>query len=107
LLAERLLLTLAVLGAPKDALPKTFQRAMGVILEMILTVSARSKPAEQRWLSAKMNKAIAALSSTEFSNLTELREALVAETIQAGASKPTLEVAAQYADRIIATLAPG
>lgn len=107
LLAERLLLTLTALGVPTEALPKTLQRAMGVILEMILAVSVRSKAAEQKWLSAQMNKAIAALPSTEFPNLTELREALVAETIQAGASKPSPEVAAQYADRIIAMLAPG
>jgi hypothetical protein len=32
LLAERLLLTLATLDVPKDALPKTFQRAMGAVL---------------------------------------------------------------------------
>jgi len=104
LLAERLLLTLAALGVPKNALPKTFQRAMGVILEMILTVSARSKPAEQKSLSAQMNKAITALPSTEFPNLTELREALLAETAEAGASELTPEVAALYADRLIAAL---
>ena len=80
---------------------------MGVILEMILAVSVRSKAVEQKWLSAQMNNAIAALPSTEFPNLTELREALVPETIQAGASKPSPEVAAQYADRIIAMLASG
>ena len=107
LLAERLLLTLTALGVPTEALPKTLQRAMGVILEMILAVSVRSNAAEQKWLSAQTNKAIAALPSTEFPNMTELREALVAETIQAGASKPSPEVAAQYADRIIAMLAPG
>jgi AcrR family transcriptional regulator len=107
LLAERLLLTLAALGVPKDALPNTFHRVMGVILEMILTVSARSKPAEQKWLSAQMNKSIAALPSTEFPSLTELREALVAETVDAGASKPTPEVAALYADRLLAALAHG
>jgi hypothetical protein len=54
-----------------------------------------------------MDQAIAALPSTEFPNLTELREALAAETVKAGASKPTLEVAALYADRVIAALAPG
>jgi hypothetical protein len=107
LLAERLLLTLAALGVPKDEVPKTFQRAMGVILEMILMVSARSKPAHQKWRSAQMNKAIAALPSTEFPNLTELREALLEETVEAGDAKPTPEVAALYADRLIATLAPG
>jgi AcrR family transcriptional regulator len=107
LLAERLLLTLAALGVPKDALPNTFQRAMGVMLEMVLMVSARSKAAEQETLSARMDQAIAALPSTEFPNLTELREALAAETVKAGASKPTLEVAALYADRVIAALAPG
>jgi hypothetical protein len=59
LLAERLLLTLAALGVPKDALPNTFQRAMGVMLEMVLMVSARSKAAEQETLSARMDQAIA------------------------------------------------
>ena len=54
-----------------------------------------------------MDKAISALPSTEFPNLTELREALAAETVKAGASEPTLEVAALYADRVIAALAPG
>jgi hypothetical protein len=81
-----------------------FQRAMGVILEMILTVSARSGAAEQKGLSAQVHKAIAALSSTEFPNLTELREVLIAETVEAGASKPSQEVAALYAGRLIATL---
>jgi hypothetical protein len=104
LLAERLLLTLTALGVPAEALPKMFQRAMGVILEMILTVSARSGAAEQKGLSAQVHKAIAALSSTEFPNLTELREALVAATVEAGASKPSQEVAALYAGRLIATL---
>jgi len=36
--------------------------------------------------------------------LTELREAIVAETVQAGAAKPSPEVAAEYADRLITTL---
>jgi TetR/AcrR family transcriptional regulator, tetracycline repressor protein len=107
LLAERLLLTLTALGVPADVLPKMFQRAMGVIFEMILTVSARSKAADQKMLSTQMHKAIAALPPTEFPNLTQLREALVAETVEAGASKPNPEVAALYADRLIATLAPG
>jgi hypothetical protein len=107
LLAERLLLTLTALGVPADVLPKMFQRAMGVIFEMILTVSARSKAADQKMLSTQMHKAIAALPPTEFPNLTQLRKALVAETVEAGASKPNPEVAALYADRLIATLAPG
>jgi hypothetical protein len=81
-----------------------FQGAMGVILGMILTVSARSGAAEQKGLSAQVHKAIAALSSTEFPNLRELCEALVAETVEAGASKPSQEVAALYAGRLIATL---
>jgi AcrR family transcriptional regulator len=106
LLAERLLLTLTALGVPAEALPKKFQGAMGVILEMILTVSARSGAAEQKGLSAQVHKAIAALSASEFPNLTELREALVADTIDAGASKPSQEVAALYAGRLIATLSP-
>jgi AcrR family transcriptional regulator len=105
LLAERLLLTLAALGVPADALPKMFPRGMGVIFDMILTVSARSKAADQKMLSTQMHKAIAALPPTEFPNLTQLREALVAEAFEAGASKPNPEVAALYADRLIAMLA--
>jgi AcrR family transcriptional regulator len=104
LLTERLLLTLTALGVPAKALPKKFLRAMGVILDMILTVSARSDAAEQKDLSAEVHEAIAALSASEFPNLTELREALVAEIIQAGASKPSEQVAALYAGRLIATL---
>jgi AcrR family transcriptional regulator len=107
LLAERLVLALAALGVPADALPKMFQRTMGVMFEVILMVSARSKAADQKRLSAQMNKAIAALPPTEFPNLTQVREALIAETIEAGASKPNSEVAALYVDRLIATLAPG
>ena len=85
-----------------------FQRTMGVILEMILTVSGRSKAAKQKTLSAQMNKAISALPPTEFRNLTELREALVAETVEAGApSTPTPEVAALYADQTDCNARPG
>jgi hypothetical protein len=98
---------LGALGVPADALPKMFQRTLGVIFEMILTVSARSKAADQKRLSAQMHKAIAALAPTEFPNLTQGREALIAETIEAGASKPNSEVAALYADRLIATVAEG
>jgi AcrR family transcriptional regulator len=70
LLAERLLLTLAALGVPAEALPRMFRRAMGVIFDMILTVSARSKAADQKKLSTQMLKTIAALPPTEFPNLT-------------------------------------
>jgi hypothetical protein len=80
---------------------------MGLIFEMILMVSARSNAANQKRLSAQMNEAIAGLESTEFPNLTQLRKALVAETFEAGASKPNSEIAALYANRLIATLAPG
>jgi hypothetical protein len=100
-------LTLAALGVPAEALPRMFRRAMGVIFDMILTVSARSKAADQKKLSTQMLKTIAALPPTEFPNLTQLREALVAETIEAGASKPNPELAALYADRLIAMLTPG
>ena len=107
ILAERLLLALAALGVPADALPKMFERAMGIIFEMILTVSARSKAADQKKLSTQMNKVLAALPPNEFPNLTQVREALIAETIKAGASKPNSEVAALYAARIMATVAKG
>ena len=56
LLAERLLLTLAALGVPGEALPKMFRRAMGVIFEMILMVSARSKAADQKGSRSKCTK---------------------------------------------------
>jgi hypothetical protein len=97
-------LTLTALGVAQESLPKKFQTALGVILEMILTVSARSGAAHQKGLSAQVHKAIAALSALEFPNLTELREALVAETIHAGASTPSQEVAARYAGRLIGAL---
>ena len=84
--------------------PKMFQRAMGVIFEMILAECGRSSAEDQKEASAQMHNTIATLSSTEFPNLTELREAIVAETVQAGAAKPSPEVTAGYADRLIATL---
>jgi hypothetical protein len=99
LLAERLLMALAALGAPMEARPKMFQRAMGAIFEMILAESGRSSAAEQNEVSARIDKTIAALSPTEFPNLTEFRAALVAEAAQARAAKPSPEVAAHYADR--------
>ena len=105
LLAERFLLALAALCVPTEARPKMYQRAMGVIFEMILAECGRSSAAEQKEASAQMHKTIASLSPTEFPNLTELREAIVAETVQAGAAKPSPEVAAEYADRFITTLA--
>jgi hypothetical protein len=92
LLAERLLLALAALGVPTEARPKMYQRAMGVIFEMILAECGRSSAAEQKQASAQMHETIATLPSTEFPNLTELREAIVAETVQAGAAKPSPEV---------------
>ena len=47
LLAERLLLALAALGVPTEARPKMYQRAMGVIFEMILAECGRSSAADQ------------------------------------------------------------
>ena len=104
LLAERVLLALAALGVPAEARPRMFRRAMGVIFEMILAECGRFSAAEQKQASAQMHETIAALPSTEFPNLTELREALVAETVQAGAAKPSPDVAAEYADRLITML---
>ena len=77
LLAERLLLALAALGAPAEARPRMFRRAMGVIFEMILAECGRSSAADQKEASAQMHKTIASLSPTEFPNLTELRDAIV------------------------------
>ena len=78
-------------------------------LEMRRLVTAhaecgRSNAADPKEASAQMHKAIAALLPTEFPNLTELREAIAAETLQGGAEKPSPEVATEYADRLIATL---
>ena len=81
-----------------------YQRAMGVIFGMILAECGRSSAADQKEALAQMHKTIAALPSTEFPNLTELREAIVAETVQGGAAKRSPEVAAGYADRVITTL---
>ena len=103
LLAERLLLALGALGVPTEARPRMFRRAMGVIFEMILAECGRSSAADQKKASAQMDNTIAALSPT-FPNLTEFREVLAAEIIQAGAAKPPPEVAAEYADRLITTL---
>src|SRR5271166_998967 len=103
LLAERLLLALAALGVPTEARPKMYQRAMGVIFEMILAECGRSSAADQKEASAQMHKTIATLPSTEFPNLTEFREVLAAETLQGGVAKPSPAVAAEYADRLIAT----
>jgi len=104
LLAERLLLALAALGVPTEARPRMFRRAMGVIFEMVLAECGRSSAADQKEASAQMHKTIASLSPTEFPNLTEFREVLAAETLQAGVAKPSPAVAAEYADRLIATL---
>jgi hypothetical protein len=56
---------------------------------MILAECGRSGAADQKEASAQMHKAIASLSPTEFPNLTELREAIAAETAQGGAAKPS------------------
>ncbi len=78
--------------------------AVDVIFEMILAECGRSSAADQKEASAQMHKTITSLSPTEFPNLTEFREVLAAETLQAGAAKPSPAVAAEYADRLIATL---
>ena len=49
----------------------------------LLAECGRSSAADQKEASAQMHKTIAALLPTEFPNLTELREVLAAETIQA------------------------
>jgi hypothetical protein len=74
LLAERLLLALGPLGVHVETRPKMFQRAIGVICEMILTESSRSGPAYQMETSAQMENTIVSLPPTEFPNLTEFRE---------------------------------
>ena len=104
LLAERLLLSLTELGVPNTSLPQMVHRALGAIFEMILTESARSKPAAQKQASIQMNKAVAALSPIEFPNVTMLGEALVAETATGTAPSPTADVAARYVNRLISGL---
>ena len=66
LLAERVLLALAALGVPTETRPKMFQRAMGVIFEMILAECGRSSAEDQKEASAQMHNTIASLSPTEF-----------------------------------------
>jgi TetR/AcrR family transcriptional regulator, tetracycline repressor protein len=107
LLAERLLLALAELGVAKEVRVKMLHRALGALLEMIMLESCRSDVATQKEMSAATIKTIAALSPTEFSNLTELRDDLAAEAITAGASQPSLEAAGYYVDRLINSLELG
>src|SRR5208337_2167604 len=73
LLAERVLLALAALGVPTETRPKTFQRGGP---EGSLGADAQDD---------------SSLSPTEFPNLTELREAIAAETARVGAAKPSPE----------------
>ena len=89
LLAERLLLALVALGVPTEARPKMFQRAMGVIFEMILAESGRSSAEDQKEASARTHKTIAALSPTEFPNLTELRVAILTFECPFSSSAPS------------------
>ena len=56
LLAERLLLALGALGAPTEAGPIMFQRAMGVIFEMILAGCGRSGAAESRIAGVRLHR---------------------------------------------------
>ena len=90
--------------AETETRPKMFRRAMGVIIEMILAECGRSSAADQKETSAQMHNRIASLSPMEFPNLTEFCEVLAADTVQGGVAKPSPAVAAEYADRFIATL---
>ena len=72
---------------------------------MILAESGRSSAGGARGSLGAYAQEYCVLPSTQFPNLTDLREALVTETAQAGASvEGVLEAAARYADRLIATL---
>jgi hypothetical protein len=101
-----LLLALAALGVPTEARPKMYQRAMGVIFEMILAECGRSSAADQKEASAQMHKTIATLPSTEFPNLTEFREVLAAET-GSGSGYLTLRVAMSRSAYSVATAGDG
>jgi AcrR family transcriptional regulator len=101
LLAERLLASLSALEAPKDSLPKLLAPALGVIFEMAVTESFRSKGSDQRATSKQVQAAIEGLSPTEFPHLTEYRDALVAEVAIGAAAAPTLELALAYSRRLI------
>ena len=74
LLAERLLLALAALGVPTEARPKMYQRAMGVIFEMILAECGRSSAADQKEASAQMHKTIG--------SVVRLKTALAADNVR-------------------------
>jgi AcrR family transcriptional regulator len=103
-LAERLLASLSALGAPKDSVPKLFATALGLIFEMILTESARSRAPDQQARSNRVKATIDALSPTEFSHLAEFKDALVAEVAMGATAAPTSELAQVYSNRLIALI---
>jgi AcrR family transcriptional regulator len=102
LLAERILVSLSALGAPQEAAPKLFTHTLGLISEMIVTECTRSKALTQQSSSKRADAEIAALPSTEYPHLAELRKGLVAEVAKGATAAPTPEVAQYYANRLIA-----
>jgi AcrR family transcriptional regulator len=101
-LAERLLASISALGAPKGSVPKLLAPALGLIFEMILTESARSRAPDQQASSKRVRATIDALSLTEFSHLAEFKDALVAEVALGATAAPTSELAQAYSSRLIA-----
>ena len=103
LLAERLLLTLTALGVPAEALPKMFQRAMGVILEMILTVSARWTPRSEGPLGASAQGDCGSV-CVRVSQSHRIARGPGRRDRRGRSVEAVPEVAALYAGRLIATL---
>jgi hypothetical protein len=100
-LAERMLSSLAALGVPPQNLPAAFRQTLGALFEMVLSVSARSNVSAQKRAAAQIDKAISALSPTEFSNLDQLRPALVDEAALGATETPLAAIANFFADRLI------
>ena len=83
----------AAVGLAGKIPPEAGERTPRITRPRTLGASAVRVDPPTSLASAQMHKTIATLPSTEFPNLTELREAIVAETVQAGAAKPSPEVA--------------
>jgi TetR/AcrR family tetracycline transcriptional repressor len=101
LIAERILACLEALGIPADAKAHAFERVIEAILAMILSVSVRSNPVEQKSLAGKFSSAISLLPSAEFPNLSAFGAFLLQEAYADATTGPSPITATFYVKRLI------